>query len=63
MDPRSGGAERDQYRKPVFPSVSGEAYVTLDPYGGVRQVPEFGIYRGTGSRGISAVQQQVGGHT
>jgi hypothetical protein len=33
-------AERDQYRQPVFPSLSGEANVTLDPYGGVRQVPE-----------------------
>jgi hypothetical protein len=40
MDPTSGGAERDQYRQPVFPSASGEVYVTLDPYGGVRQVPE-----------------------
>jgi hypothetical protein len=40
MDPSSGGAERCKYRQPVFPSTSGEAYVTLDPYGGVRQVPE-----------------------
>jgi hypothetical protein len=40
MDPRSYGAERDQYRQPVFQSASGEAYVTLDPYGGARQVPE-----------------------
>jgi hypothetical protein len=40
MDPSSGGAERDQYRQHVFPSASGEAYVTLDPYGGVRQVTE-----------------------
>jgi hypothetical protein len=40
MDPCSGGVERGQYRQPVFPSASGEAYVTLDPYGGVRKVPE-----------------------
>jgi hypothetical protein len=32
MEPSSGGAERDRYRQPVFPSASGEAYVTLDPY-------------------------------
>jgi hypothetical protein len=40
MDPRLDGAERDQYRQPVFTSARGEAYVTLDPYGGVRQIPE-----------------------
>jgi hypothetical protein len=40
MDPSSVGAERDQYRQPVFPSASGEAYVTPDTYGGARQVPE-----------------------
>jgi hypothetical protein len=40
MDTSSGGAERGQYRQPVFPSASGEAYVTHDPYGGIRQVPE-----------------------
>jgi hypothetical protein len=40
MDPSSVAAERDQYRQPVFPSASSEAYVTIDPYGGVRQVPE-----------------------
>jgi hypothetical protein len=40
MNPSSVGAETDPYRQPVFPSASGEAYVTLDPYGGVRQVPE-----------------------
>jgi hypothetical protein len=40
MDPSSGGAERGKCRQPVFPSTSGEVCVTLDPYGGVRQVPE-----------------------
>jgi hypothetical protein len=40
MNPGTSDAERDQHQQPVLPSVSGEAYVTLDPYGGVRQVPE-----------------------
>ena len=39
MEPPPGGTERGQYRQPMYPSLNGEAYVTLDPYGGVRQVP------------------------